>query len=156
VLKAERVERLIAPVADPNNDEHAGYMRLLQGEIALAKGDTAAAAKLFDLQDPRYGGSVESISTEALPRMYARAGQTDAAITLYERLLRPGLCRLAGWEPQQRCDDARLALATAYLARGDKSKASTALAPLLNDWKDADPALPLKKQAVELASRLSN
>jgi hypothetical protein len=65
-------------------------------------------------------------------------------------------CELNGWEPQQRCVEARLALAQDYLAHGDQPKAEMALAPLLNSWKDSDADLPLKKQAQQLHTRLSN
>jgi tetratricopeptide (TPR) repeat protein len=155
VDKAEKIERLIAPLADPNSDEQGGYIRLLQGEILSAKGAPLEAAKLLDLQDQRYGESIISISIEAVARSYEKAGKTDEAISWYEKLVTKTGCRLLSWEPQQRCVEARLALANDFLARGDKQKAESALAPLLRDWRDADPSLPLKKQAVELASQAS-
>jgi DNA-binding winged helix-turn-helix (wHTH) protein/tetratricopeptide (TPR) repeat protein len=155
VDKAEKIERLIAPLADPNSDEQGGYIRLLQGEILSAKGAPLEAAKLLDLQDQRYGESIISISIEAVARSYEKAGKTDEAISWYEKLVTKTGCRLLSWEPQQRCVEARLALANDFLARGDKQKAESALAPLLSDWRDADPSLPLKKQAVELASQAS-
>jgi DNA-binding winged helix-turn-helix (wHTH) protein/Tfp pilus assembly protein PilF/TolB-like protein len=161
IAKAEEIAKRIAPLADVNSDEQSGYLRLLQGEITLAKGDALNAAHLFDLQDPRYGsGSIVPISTEALARAYQRAGKSDDAIAWYARLLRPGSpgdCVLNGWtEVQQRCVDARLALAREYLKRGDVQKAGGALAPLLKAWQDADPYLAAKKQALELASRTAN
>jgi tetratricopeptide (TPR) repeat protein len=156
IAKAEKIEKLITPLPEPHTDEQTGYLLLLQGEIALANGDAAEAAKLFDLQDPHYGSSVNAISNEALARAYGKGGGSDEAIVWYEKLLARGLCRLRSWEPQQRCQPARVALAGDYLARGDKQKAGAALAPLLKDWQDADANLPLKKQALELESRLSN
>jgi DNA-binding winged helix-turn-helix (wHTH) protein/tetratricopeptide (TPR) repeat protein len=155
VEKAEKIEKLITPLADPNSDEQNAYIRLLQGEILLAKGDALDAAKLFDLQDQRYGASVVALSTEALGRAYEKSGKTDESILWREKLFVGDGCHLATWEPQQRCVDARLALANEFLALGDKQKAENALAPLLSDWKDADANLPAKKQAVELASLIS-
>jgi DNA-binding winged helix-turn-helix (wHTH) protein/tetratricopeptide (TPR) repeat protein len=155
VDKAERIEKLIAPLADPNSDEQSGYVRLLQGEILSAKGAPLEAAKLLDLQDQRYGASIISISIEAVARSYEKAGKTDEAISWYEKLFTKTGCRLVSWEPQQRCVEARLALANDFFARGDKQKAESALAPLLSDWRDADPSLPLKNQAAQLAAQAS-
>jgi DNA-binding winged helix-turn-helix (wHTH) protein/tetratricopeptide (TPR) repeat protein len=156
--KAEEIAKRIAPLADPNSDEQSGYLRLLQGEIALAKDDASTAARLLDLQDPRYGNALRDISIEALARAYQQAGKHDDAITWYEQLLRPGGpgdCRLNGWtEVQQRCVEARLALAREYLSLGDGHKGAAALAPLLDQWRDADQNLALKKQALDLASRI--
>jgi len=43
--------------------------------------------------------------------------------------------------------EARYRLASDYALRGDKQKARETLAKLLSLWKDADPNLPLLKQA---------
>jgi eukaryotic-like serine/threonine-protein kinase len=159
--QAEKIEQRILPLADPNSDEQTGYLRLLQGDIAAAKGDLPRAVGLFDLQDPRFGDTVKGLATEALARAYQQAGRTDEAVSWYQKLLflsASGFasCELNGWEPQQRCVEARLALAQDYLAHGDQPKAEMALAPLLNSWKDSDADLPLKKQAQQLHTRLSN
>jgi cytochrome c-type biogenesis protein CcmH/NrfG len=55
--------------------------------------------------------------------------------------------RALSWEPQQRWLEARYTLASDYAARGDRQKARVMLEKLLNLWKDADPNLPLLKQA---------
>lgn len=159
IAKAEEIEKQITPLPEPHTDEQAGYLRLLQGEIALAKGNAAEAAKFFDLQDPqyaRYGGNVNAISIEALGRAYGKGANIDEAVSWYEKLFVGGSCRLAGWEPQTRCPEARLALVAEYLARGDKQKASATLAPMLKAWQEADTNLPLRKQALKLQSQLSN
>lgn len=156
VAVAEKLEKLIAPLADAESNEQTGYVRLLQGELALAKGNAEEAAKYFDLQDPRYGESVTSISTEALARALDKMGKQDEAISSYETLLARAGCRLWSWEPQQRCIEARLALASDYLARGDKQRARSTLEPMLKAWLDADPDLSLKRKAQELQSRISN
>lgn len=155
VARAEQIEKLIAPLADPNSDEQSGYVRLLQGEIALAKGNPVAAAHLFALQDPRYGSSVETISQEAIGRAYERAGKIDSEVSAYEAFFAGNSCPMMGWEPQQRCEDAHVALATAYLARGEKAKAAGTLAPLLKNWKFADANL-VKNQALKIESHISN
>jgi cytochrome c-type biogenesis protein CcmH/NrfG len=55
--------------------------------------------------------------------------------------------RSLSWEPQQRWLEARYTLSSDYAARGDKQKARATLEKLLDLWKDADPNLPLLKQA---------
>ena len=45
-------------------------------------------------------------------------------------------------------------LAADDLALENPTKAKEALDPLLTLWKDADPELPLRKQAVALGERL--
>jgi DNA-binding winged helix-turn-helix (wHTH) protein/tetratricopeptide (TPR) repeat protein len=155
VGKAENIEKLIAPLADSNSDEQSAYVHLLQGEILLAKGDANEAAKLFDLQDERYGGSIVSISMEALARAKEEAGQIEQAASWRGKLLVGNGCRLLSWEPQQRCFEARLALAKDYLALGAREQAQHALAPLLSDWQDADAKLLLKKQTEQLAAKLA-
>jgi len=155
VANAEKIEKVIAPLADPGSEEQSGYVRLLQGEIALAKGDALDATRLFALEDLRFGEPFR-LSKEAAARAYDKAGDTDRAISSYEQLLAGGWCHLTGWEPQQRCEEARIALARDYLARGDRQKAQAALAPMLKDWLDADASLPLKKQALQLQSQISN
>jgi eukaryotic-like serine/threonine-protein kinase len=156
VEKAEKIEKIIAPLAAPDNESQNGYLKLLRGEILLAKGNALDALTLFDLQDSRYGGSVESLSVEARARAYDQANKIDQAILDYEHLFGQNGCRLEGWEPQQRCEYARMKLASDYLGRGDRVKAAAALAPLLKDWQGGDSNLALKKQALELKSRLAN
>jgi len=157
VDKAKKIAGRIAPLVDQNSNEQSGYLRLLQGEIALAKGDAGNAMKLFDLQDPRYGsGSVVPISIEALARAFLKAGKVDDAIHFYELLLEPRAenCRLNGWvEVQQRCVEARLALTAEYLRHGDKQKARNVLVPLLKQWHDADKNLVLTARLSELAAQ---
>ncbi len=86
------------------------------------------------------------LSIEALAHAYQQSGKIDEAITTYENML--GLTDLPlGWEPQQRWLESRYTLALDYSSRGDEQKARETLATLLDLWKDADPNLPLLKQA---------
>ncbi len=158
--KAEQIAGQIAPLVDQNSDEQTGYLRLLQGEICLAKSDAANAARFFDLQDPRYGtGSLVPVSAEALARAFSKAGEADESIRFYELLLQPGSagnCRLNGWvEVQQRCVEARIALGAEYLAKGDRQKARAAIDPLLRQWHGADHSLALGARLSDLAARIS-
>ena len=137
--KAEKLEALIAPLVDPKNAEQSGYLHLLQGEIALARGQADKAIELFTLSNTE---NSTPFSVEALARAYQQAGKTDDAIAWYETLM--GLrYRALGWEPQQLWLAAHATLAADYAAKGDREKAKQTIGQLLDLWKDADPDIPI-------------
>jgi eukaryotic-like serine/threonine-protein kinase len=149
--KAEKLESLVAPLADSKNAEQTGYLHLLQGEIALAQGQADKAIELFTLSNTE---NSTPFSVEALASAYQQEGKMDDAITWYEKLI--GLQnRAIGWETQQLWLAAHSTLAADYLARGDREKARQTIGQLLDLWKGADPELPLRKQALELSDRIS-
>jgi tetratricopeptide (TPR) repeat protein len=141
--KAEKIESVIAPLTDTKSAEQRGYLQLLQGEIALAQGHADKAIEMFNLSNTE---NSTAFSVEALARAYQEAGKTDDAISWYEKFLSlPN--RAISWEPQQPWLAAHCALAADYLAKGDREKAKQTTTRLLDLWKDADPSLPLLKQA---------
>jgi DNA-binding winged helix-turn-helix (wHTH) protein/tetratricopeptide (TPR) repeat protein len=149
--QAKGIENLIAPHVDPKNAEQAGYLHLLQGEIALAEGHAPQAIDLLTLADH---DNDTPFSIEALAHAYQQSGAADKAIPLYEKLMsQPD--RSLSWEPQQRWVAAHYTLAEDYLTRGERDKAKQELMTLLALWKDADTDLPLRKQALELRDRIS-
>jgi DNA-binding winged helix-turn-helix (wHTH) protein/tetratricopeptide (TPR) repeat protein len=141
--KAEKMESVIAPLADIKNAEKQGYLQLLQGEIALAQGHADKAVELFTLSNSEYS---TAFTEEAIASAYAQAGKTDDAIFWYEKFLSIP-ARSIAWEPQQLWLAAHCKLAAEYLAKGDRAKAKQTLGRLLDLWKDADPNLLLLKQA---------
>ena len=141
--KAEQIAAVIAPLADQQNSQQMGYVHLLEGEIALATGKKEKAVELLTLADKE---NSTGYSIEALARSYQQSGDIDKAISAYEKIFSdpdPAF----GWEPQQRWLEARYVLASDYAARDEKQKARETLAALLDLWKDADPGLPLLKEA---------
>ena len=141
--KAEKLESLLAPLIDAKSAEQRGYWQLLQGEIALAQGHADKAIELFSLSNAE---NSTAFSVEALARAYQAAGNTDDAISWYEKLLSfPN--RAITWEPQQLWLGAQCTLAADYLVKGDREKARQTVDRLLVLWKDADPNLVLLKQA---------
>jgi eukaryotic-like serine/threonine-protein kinase len=148
--QAQKVADLIAPLADKLNSEQTGYLHLLQGEIALAGGKQQEAIELLNQADKE---NSTGYSLEAIAHAYQQAGDLDKAIPAYESMFR-SVDRSLGWEPQQRWLEARYTLAQDYSARGDNQKARDTLGVLLNLWKDADPDLPLLKQAKAESMRL--
>jgi DNA-binding winged helix-turn-helix (wHTH) protein/tetratricopeptide (TPR) repeat protein len=149
--QAQAIEELIAPLVDPKNAEQSSYLHLLQGEIALAQGHSAQAIDLLKLAD---NDNSTAFTIEALADAYQQSGDTDQAILWYEKLLNEPI-RSLSWEPQQRWVTAHYTLAEDYLARGEQGKAAAVLATLTAMWKDADPDLPLRKQALALHNRIS-
>jgi len=141
--QAEGIANLILPLVDSKSAEQTGYLHLLQGEIALAEGHSDQAINLLTLADH---DNSTPFSVEALAHAYQQSGATDEAILWYEKLTSEPV-RALSWEPQQRWLEARYTLASDYASRGDKQKARKMLVTLLNPWKDADPNLPLLKQA---------
>jgi DNA-binding winged helix-turn-helix (wHTH) protein/tetratricopeptide (TPR) repeat protein len=143
VDQAAKIVALITPLADQHSLEQMGYVHLLDGEIALSLGQHDKAIELLkqSAKENRTGFSIE-----ALAHGYQQSGQTGEAVASYEKML-SSIDPSLGWEPQQRWLEARYALALDYASRGEKQKARDTLATLLNLWKDADPNLPLLKQA---------
>lgn len=154
VGKAEKILTAITPLVDVKNDLQTKYFHLLQGEIALAKGNPATALGLVTPPASSDENALIEILTEFMAYANQRAGNTSAAIQWYEKLLTadPGWIT---WEPQQRYLDARYFLAEDYLAEGDREKANRELGSLLKLWTNADPNLPLRKQALQLDARIA-
>ena len=141
--KAEKLESLIAAVADTKNTEQRGYLQLLQGDVELAQGHADKAIELFTLSNTEYN---TPFAEEAIASAYQQAGKTDDAIVWYEKFLSiPN--RAIGTEIQQLWLAAHATLAADYLAKGDREKAKQTIGRLLDLWKDADSNLLLLEQA---------
>ena len=148
--QAEQIEKTIEPLVDEKDPEQLAYGHYLQGEIALLHGENDKAIQLFIVSDQEKS---TPFSSEGLARAYQQSGNIEQAVKQYEKFLASANYGLL-WDPQQRSITARYALAADDLALGDSTKSKEALDPLLELWKDADPNLPLLKQAVALRERL--
>jgi DNA-binding winged helix-turn-helix (wHTH) protein/tetratricopeptide (TPR) repeat protein len=148
--QSEQIEKTIEPLVDGKSPEQVAYGHYLQGEIALIHGENDKAIQLFSLSDQEKS---TPFSSEGLARAYQQAGNMKQAVNQYERFLVSADHGLL-WEPQQRWIAAHYTLAADDLALGNPIKAKEVLDPLLALWKDADPNLPLRKQAIALDERL--
>ncbi len=150
--KAARILEAAKQQIDRKNPNQSMHLHLLEGEIELAKGNRDRAIELFKLADlARH----TPLTVESLARGYTGAGKTDQAIEAYETLI--GMRgRSLGWEAQQLWVSAQYHLAKAYLSRGEKDKASKLVDGLLGLWKEADPELPLLKEARRMRSESQN
>jgi tetratricopeptide (TPR) repeat protein len=125
-------------------------VQTLEAEVELARGNKDHAIELFLLADK---AKRSAMTTGGLARAYEIAGNTDQAVVWYELFLGSAEPNV-GWEPQQDWLAAHYRLARIYFVKGDKSKASAQLNPLLDAWKDADPGLPLLKDALRLKKQI--
>lgn len=150
IEQAGNLAALITPLTDPRSHEQLGYLHLLEGEIALARGQHGRAIDLLKQSDAE---NRTGLSLEALAHAYQQSGEADNAIASYQQMLDQPELPL-GWEPQQRWLAARYTLAMDYSARGDNQKAKETLAVFLALWKDADPGLPLLARAKSAYAKL--
>jgi len=126
------VERALEPGATDNG--RASH-ELLQGEVALARGNTARAIELLELANTRVS---TTYFTESLARAYARAGDVRRAIEQYEKVVQS---LQFGWEGQEPWIFAHVELGNLYEVAGEYAKAVAAYQRFADLFRDADPDL---------------
>ena len=126
-------------------------MHRLEGEIALARGDRAAAIDRLTLAD---GNRQSAFTVESLARAHRLAGHRDEAIRLHEQLLSMKAMTL-GFEPQQGWLEAHYWLALLRAEAGDRAEAAAASDALLTLWREADADCPMVQAVRELHVRVS-
>jgi tetratricopeptide (TPR) repeat protein len=139
-------------LADPKNPESSSDFQSLEAEVELARGNRDRAIELFSLADQ---AKRTAITLEGLAHAYDASGKPEQAAVWYELFLASPDPPL-GWEPQQDWLAARYHLARIYFSKGDKAKGVAHLDWFLDAWKDADPGLPLLKDALNLKQEMNN
>jgi serine/threonine protein kinase/tetratricopeptide (TPR) repeat protein len=144
------------------------WVRALEGEIALASGDPAAAAQAFAAAEParkmyfNRGPGVAPpltflannfVSRDGPARVAIARGRPDEAIVIYRALLTPG--------PQSKWTamlEPRYVLALARLLEktGEREAARTEYHRFLDLWKEADAGLPELAEARARVSALAH
>ncbi len=148
--KADGLLRQIGPKVDRNSEADIADLHILEGEVALAKGEYSRAIERLQLGAQ---STPLPLGLASLARAYQKMGDSAQAIVCYEKLLRLPVYPL-GWEPQQAWLAAHAELAEAYLSRGERAKAAAVLDELAALWKDADPDLPLSIKILALEKHL--
>ena len=130
----------------------ATYVPTLRALVALDKGDPRRAIDLLEANRPyefgipplafnNFYGNMYPIYVRGLAYLAMR-NPKEAAVEFSRLLAHPGL---AAGDPVDAA--ARRQLARAWGLAGDKTKARSAYQDFLSLWKDADPDIPILKQA---------
>jgi eukaryotic-like serine/threonine-protein kinase len=117
--------------------------------LALKRGDYATAANLLDGALVYARADSGTLYLRALT--FLRAGQSTEAVQAFQRPL--GLRDWLGTDALLPYD--QLGLARAYAAAGDKVHSRTAYQDLFAIWKDADPDVPVLREAKEEYAKVS-
>ncbi len=152
IAKAAEILQKVRPLADSQNPEQMSDIQTLEAEVELAHGNKGHAIELLSLADK---AKRSAMTVEGLAHAYEASGNTDQAAVWYELFLEE-VDPPIGWEPQQDWLAANYHLARIYFAKGDNAKAATQLDRLLDPWKDADPGLPLLKDARKLKQEIDS
>jgi tetratricopeptide (TPR) repeat protein len=154
--EAAKVLETLKAKANQNDPQQHSDMSHLEAEILLARGEFARSIELF--QNSRladYPGSL-LFASDGMARAYEGAGLPEQAISAYESFLAGHGTSPLGWEPQQTWFEDHFLLAKLQASRGNASRAIELLDKLLGIWKNADPDLPLLRQAKALRETLNH
>lgn len=149
--KARAILNRIAPIANDRVEEQVTYLGLLKAEVAVASGDPQGALQFIRPPAPDDDASPAICARETLAHVYQAMGRRDEAIAWYSQFVNSGPL---GWEPQRYWADARFTLAQDYAQTGNRAAAIGAVTALLDEWKNADPGLPLLASARHLRDQL--
>jgi DNA-binding winged helix-turn-helix (wHTH) protein/tetratricopeptide (TPR) repeat protein len=134
----------------------SNYLPTIHAAGLLRGNDHGKAIEVLAAAAPHeLGGNIQSLNFVLYPvylrgKAYLAAKQGIAAAAEFQKILdHPGVARS---EPIGAL--ARLELGRAFALSGDKTKAKTAYQEFLTLWKDADPDIPVFKQAKAEYSKL--
>lgn len=140
-------------IYDPSIPAHTWYLRVLEGEIALAAGNLAAAEAAFLASEPEFKPSVSDRIDpffsnlpfrDGLARVKAARGDLKGAIEIYRQLITPDISQK--WttilEPRFVFELAKL-----LEQSGDRAGAREQYERFLTLWKGADPGLAELQEA---------
>ncbi len=156
VDKARKVLADIEPDVNDRNPQQVAFAGLLKAEVAAASGNPQAALQF--LKPPAPGDDVDTtiLVQEALAHVYQQMGNLDQAIYWYRQLLQGGDWPIVAWEPESHLFEAYYNLAADEWRRGDRAGAMSTVSILLTHWQNADPNLPLLREARQLQNELTD
>jgi DNA-binding winged helix-turn-helix (wHTH) protein/tetratricopeptide (TPR) repeat protein len=140
---SKAVERLASQTL-PGSYDDLVTLPELKGAVALQRGDATAALEFFQPLVPYESGWSDRYTAAYLRGqafLLARRGQ-GAGGEFQKILKHPGIVLNSELAPL-----AHVGLARAYAITGDTSKARVAYQDFFTLWKDADPDIPILKQA---------
>jgi eukaryotic-like serine/threonine-protein kinase len=130
------------------------YLPTVRAQLALNRKDPSKAIEALKVAVPYEMANMEGSNTLYAVflrgQAYLMAGQGSDAATEFQKILdHRGIVRN---EPIEAL--AHLQIGRAYAMRGDTAKAKAAYQDFLTLWKDADPDIPILKQAKEEYAKL--
>ena len=138
--RAEALAAKLNRLAPEGTIEQKVHLPLIHSIMARQRGNPSEAADLL-VQPETYRYSLDV--PYRLGQAYLAANEPAKAADRFEKLLDH---RGAGWW-QVYAQPARLGLARAYAKQGDSQKSRKAYDDFFATWKDADPDIPILKQA---------
>jgi serine/threonine protein kinase/tetratricopeptide (TPR) repeat protein len=114
---------------------------LAQAAVALQSGDASKAIEILKASAPYDKGSTNVLYIRGLA--YWKAGRGNEAAQEFQKVL--ALRNFAPADPLMSM--AHLGLGRAYALQGDKEKSRTSYQDFFALWKDADPDIPVLKEA---------
>jgi tetratricopeptide (TPR) repeat protein len=145
--QAQKLLEALAKESPEDTLMNALELPRIRAKMEIAKGRPEHAIELLrpaiplELSDAGPFSGPDAICTRG--EAYLKMNQGNAAAAEFQKILdHRGLAASSPLYPL-----ARLGLARAYALEGDKDKARTAYQDFLALWKDADPELPILKEA---------
>ncbi len=132
-----------------NTSRDHAFVQLAQGDVELARGQTARAIELIE---PAHATLLLPDSLDSIARAYAAAGRVPEAVTRYEELLER---RPFGNEAQDVWFGAHVDLGQLYERLGRTDDARRLYTSLLDRWKGGDRDIVLRKAAQDRLARLA-
>jgi eukaryotic-like serine/threonine-protein kinase len=123
----------------------------IRAQVELIRGDPAKAIELLRVSSPyELGWAARLFPNYIRGQAYLKAGKGPEAAAEFQKILdHRGVCMTA---PE--CSVAHLQLGRARVLTGDNAGARTAYQDFLALWKDADPDVPILKEAKAEYARL--
>jgi tetratricopeptide (TPR) repeat protein len=138
LTRAEALAAKLDRMAPEDAIQQNVYLPLIRSVIERQRGNAVKAA---DLLAQAYDSSLDVNYQRA--QAYLAAGDSAKAVAELEKLLSH---REAGWW-QVYAPLSQLGIARAYAMEGDREKSRKAYDDFFTTWKDADPSIPILRQA---------
>jgi DNA-binding winged helix-turn-helix (wHTH) protein/tetratricopeptide (TPR) repeat protein len=140
VTQAEALAVKLDRMGPEDTIEQKVLLPLIRSIIERQRGNAVKAVDLLDQAEP-YEFTIDVPYRRA--QAYLAAGEHSKAAAEFEKIIED---RAQGWWPVY-APLARLGLARAYAGQGEQEKSRKAYDDFFTMWKDADPGIPILRQA---------
>jgi serine/threonine-protein kinase len=133
--RAVEILQLLEERVNESSDHDRATRALLGGEIALARGDHAAARESLELARTLH---TDNVTRESLAHTHFVSGEFDRARDAYLEILEH---KEFGWEGQEPWLQAHYWLGRVYEEQGDTARAAESYQELIGLWESGDEGL---------------